>query len=157
MSLPFSEEIKNIGDEMGVSMYQRFTLNEASLFLRCTKQIVTGLVKQHKINYIQITEKQIEIFGYQLLQYLLNQTSNHKTSATSKSSDKKPEIHKPKSRPDVDRIIRSKELQDITGLSRTTIWRLENKGEFPRRVPLGVNSVGWKLSDVKNWIDRDII
>jgi len=40
----------------------------------------------------------------------------------------------------------------MTGLSRTTIWRLENKEEFPRRVSLGANSVGWRLSEVKRWV-----
>ena len=54
---------------------------------------------------------------------------------------------------DPDRIIRAKEVQNMTGLSRTTLWRLENKNEFPRRLSLGGNSVGWKLSDIKNWIN----
>ncbi len=40
----------------------------------------------------------------------------------------------------------------MTGLSRTTLWRMENKGEFPRRVSLGENSVGWRLSEVENWM-----
>ncbi len=53
-----------------------------------------------------------------------------------------------------DRIIRAKEVQNMTGLSRTTLWRLENKNEFPNRVGLGANSVGWKLSEVQNWIDK---
>ncbi|CAN8141610.1 hypothetical protein THIOSC15_3080004 [uncultured Thiomicrorhabdus sp.] len=63
MSLAFTEEIKNIGDEMGISMYQRFSLNEASLFLHCTTQNVLDLAKQHKINYIQITATQIEFLA----------------------------------------------------------------------------------------------
>ncbi len=42
----------------------------------------------------------------------------------------------------------------MVGLSRTTLWRLENKGEFPKRVSLGGNSVGWKLSEIKQWIDE---
>ncbi|WP_241086791.1 helix-turn-helix transcriptional regulator [Candidatus Vondammii sp. HM_W22] len=42
----------------------------------------------------------------------------------------------------------------MAGLSRTTLWRLESKGEFPRRVSLGGNSVGWKLSEIKQWIDE---
>jgi len=152
MSLPFSDEIKNIGDEMGVSMYQRFTLNEASLFLHCTKQIVTGLVEQHKIHYIQITEKQVEFFGYHLLQYLLAQTSDY---SPKNRDSKQTETNNPQSSSsDIGRIIRAKELQDITGLSRTTIWRLENKDQFPRRVSLGANSVGWRLSDVKAWLEE---
>ena len=52
----------------------------------------------------------------------------------------------------VDRIIRSEEVQELTGLGRTTLWRYENKGQFPRRVSLGGNTVGWKMSEVQNWI-----
>nr|WP_201340436.1 AlpA family phage regulatory protein [Isorropodon fossajaponicum symbiont] len=51
-------------------------------------------------------------------------------------------------------LYRAKEVQNMTGLSRTTLWRLENKGEFPYRVSLGGNSVGWKLSEIKGWIDE---
>lgn len=151
MSLPFSEEIKNIGDEMGISMYQRFTLNESSLFFRCTEKTVSDLVKKHKINYIQISEKEIQFFGYQLLQYLLKQTTDNASTVTPKPSNKQPKVSKPKL--DVDRIVRAQELHEITGLSRTTIWRLENKGSFPRRLALGANSVGWRLSEVKKWMD----
>ena len=52
----------------------------------------------------------------------------------------------------VDKIIRSKEVQELTSLSRTTIWRLERKGEFPARVPLTSGSIGWRLSEVREWI-----
>jgi prophage regulatory protein len=39
-----------------------------------------------------------------------------------------------------------------TGLSRMTIYRLENRGEFPRRKQLSPNSVGWLESEVDEWI-----
>ena len=51
-----------------------------------------------------------------------------------------------------DRILRTKEVQDITGLSRTTIWRMERKGDFPARVMLGENSIGWRYVEVDAWI-----
>lgn len=50
--------------------------------------------------------------------------------------------------PPPDKIIRSKEVQALTGLSRTTIWRLEREGKFPARVPLTASNVGWRLTDV---------
>ena len=40
----------------------------------------------------------------------------------------------------------------MTGLSRTSIWREERKGNFPARVPLSAGSVGWRLSEVEAWI-----
>ena len=39
-----------------------------------------------------------------------------------------------------------------TGLSSPTIWRLERTGQFPARVQLAPNSVGWFESDVEAWL-----
>ena len=50
-------------------------------------------------------------------------------------------------------IIRSHELCRKTGLSRTTIWRLERAGRFPSRLQLGENSVGWLEQEVQAWIE----
>ena len=51
-------------------------------------------------------------------------------------------------------ILRSSDVTKLTGLSRTTLWRLESNGEFPPRVRLGLNSVGWRKDEVDNWIDH---
>jgi len=51
-----------------------------------------------------------------------------------------------------ERIIRKKEVLMIVGLSAVTIWRKEKKGEFPKRVKLGGNSVGWLKSEIDQWI-----
>lgn len=50
-------------------------------------------------------------------------------------------------------ILRTAKLQTYVGLSRTTIWRLEKSGQFPKRVRLGQNSVGWLKGDVDNWLE----
>lgn len=52
------------------------------------------------------------------------------------------------------KIIRSAEVTRKTGLSRTTLWRLEREGKFPRRIQLGENSVGWSEDEIHEWIDR---
>ncbi|PIS10375.1 MAG: hypothetical protein COT73_09675 [Bdellovibrio sp. CG10_big_fil_rev_8_21_14_0_10_47_8] len=52
------------------------------------------------------------------------------------------------------RIIREQELQKITGLSRSTLWRLEKAGNFPKRLKLGGYSIGWRETDVTAWIDN---
>jgi len=51
-----------------------------------------------------------------------------------------------------ERIIRFPEISKMVGLSRSTIWRREASGDFPKRVRIGKNSVGWKFSDVQRWI-----
>ncbi len=50
-------------------------------------------------------------------------------------------------------ILRTSKLQTYVGLSRTTIWRLEKSGQFPKRVRLGQNSVGWLKGDVDTWLE----
>lgn len=52
------------------------------------------------------------------------------------------------------RIIRKAEVQRLTGLSYTSIWRKEKAGEFAPRVRLGANSVGWREGDVLRWLDE---
>jgi prophage regulatory protein len=49
-------------------------------------------------------------------------------------------------------IIREKEVIKIVGKSRTTIWRDEKAGTFPKRVKLGARAVGWLRSDLEAWI-----
>jgi predicted DNA-binding transcriptional regulator AlpA len=51
-------------------------------------------------------------------------------------------------------ILRTADVVRRTGLSRTTLWRLERKGDFPTRVHLGLNSVGWRVEEIDAWIDR---
>jgi predicted DNA-binding transcriptional regulator AlpA len=50
-------------------------------------------------------------------------------------------------------ILRTADVIRRTGLSRTTLWRLERQGEFPARVRLGLNSIGWREDEVEHWID----
>ncbi len=51
-----------------------------------------------------------------------------------------------------DRLLRVPEVCKRTGLSRTTLWRLERAGEFPRRRQISTQTVGWLVSDVVEWI-----
>ncbi|ELB2131751.1 AlpA family transcriptional regulator [Vibrio parahaemolyticus] len=51
------------------------------------------------------------------------------------------------------RIYRLKELTELLGISRATIYSWMKQGTFPQSVALGANSVGWKESDIQQWID----
>lgn len=52
-----------------------------------------------------------------------------------------------------EQIIRPRNLPAITGLSRTTHWRLERAGDFPKRVKLSAGAVGYRLSEVMAWLE----
>ena len=56
----------------------------------------------------------------------------------------------------LEKIIRTPEVMEVTGLSKTTIWRRVRSGDFPVPVKLGrpdSRSIGWKLEEVEEWID----
>jgi prophage regulatory protein len=54
--------------------------------------------------------------------------------------------------PTGDRILRNHDLDVITGLSRTTRWRLERDGKFPARRRLSSMAVGWLESEVNAFL-----
>lgn len=51
-----------------------------------------------------------------------------------------------------DRLLRQAEVQDRTGLGRTTIWRLEKDGRFPARRRLVGSTCAWVESEITEWI-----
>ncbi|AKX44646.1 transcriptional regulator [Thiopseudomonas alkaliphila] len=50
-------------------------------------------------------------------------------------------------------LINRKKLLEIIPLSSRTIYNLEQRGEFPRRIALTSRNVAWDLSEVEEWID----
>lgn len=56
----------------------------------------------------------------------------------------------------MDRIVREAECRRITGLARTTRWKLERSGLFPTRRRLAGNSVGWLESDLAAWLQSRV-
>ena len=55
----------------------------------------------------------------------------------------------------MEKIIREPELLKLVGLSRTSVWRREKAGAFPRRLKLGsgARAIGWLRSDVEAWME----
>ena len=52
-----------------------------------------------------------------------------------------------------DKILRSPAIQSLSGLSRATIWRLEQQNQFPSRIKLSERASGWRKSEVLKWIE----
>ena len=52
-----------------------------------------------------------------------------------------------------DRLLRRREVERITGMSRSSIYRLMQEGEFPRPVRVGPAAVRWKTSNITDWIE----
>lgn len=51
-----------------------------------------------------------------------------------------------------ERLLRRKEVEDRVGLSRSTIYEMMSKGQFPKPVKLGLRAVRWREEDVDAWI-----
>jgi prophage regulatory protein len=49
-------------------------------------------------------------------------------------------------------ILRRKQVQARTGLSRSTIYLRIAEGSFPKPVSLGARAVGWLESDIEQWL-----
>ena len=51
-----------------------------------------------------------------------------------------------------DPMLRPPEVMELTGLSRTTLWRRVRAGTFPAATELGENSIGWPASTISAWL-----
>jgi len=54
------------------------------------------------------------------------------------------------------KLLRFPAVRDRTGLSRSTIWRLERQGDFPKHRRISANVVAWVEDEVLNWIHSKV-
>lgn len=50
------------------------------------------------------------------------------------------------------RYLRRAKVEDLTGLSRSSIYRLMSEGAFPRPVKLTAKAVAWPEQAVHDWL-----
>ena len=138
MGQPFPSHHKDFADGMGISMYQVFSLEDASSFLSSSLDSLRVWAESGDIACVRLPEGEVQFFGYQLIGYLLKHTTPQ------------PPVNEPINT--TERIIRSNEVLELTSLSRSTLHRYEKYGKFPKRIKLGARNVGWKFSEVQEWI-----
>ena len=49
-------------------------------------------------------------------------------------------------------LLRRQDVEKITKISRSEIYRRLNMGDFPAPVHIGTRCVRWRYSDVQRWI-----
>lgn len=54
------------------------------------------------------------------------------------------------------RFIKRQQVETITGMSRTEIYRRVSAGTFPKQITLSAKSVVWIESEVLAWCDEQI-
>lgn len=55
------------------------------------------------------------------------------------------------------KLLRLKQVMDITGLSRSYVYELAKQGKFPKSVKLSEKSVAWVEKEVKEWVEQRIV
>lgn len=51
------------------------------------------------------------------------------------------------------KMLRLRHVEEVTALSKSTIYDLMGRGKFPRPVKLGARAVRWREEDIANWLD----
>ena len=54
-------------------------------------------------------------------------------------------------------FMRLPEVVKLTRLSVATIWRMEQSGDFPKRVKIGKRAVAWRISDIQLWVGKQCV
>lgn len=54
----------------------------------------------------------------------------------------------------INKIVRMPAAVEQTGLSRSTLYALMAKGEFVPKIQLSTRAIGFKSSDIDDWIER---
>lgn len=54
--------------------------------------------------------------------------------------------------PTYTRTIRRQQLKEMVPLADSTIFEMEQRGEFPRRYALSPRTVVWHLAEVEAWL-----
>ena len=50
-------------------------------------------------------------------------------------------------------VLRLPDVINMVALSRSSIYLLIQRNEFPRPLQLSVRAVGWRLSDIETWLE----
>jgi prophage regulatory protein len=53
-------------------------------------------------------------------------------------------------------ILRRKQVEARTGLSRSTIYLRIKKGSFPKPIKLGERAVGWIEQEIDDWVNEKV-
>ena len=53
-----------------------------------------------------------------------------------------------------DIILRRTQVEQIIGLSRSTIYSMMSHGLFPKPIRLGQRAVGWRQSVIMEWLNE---
>jgi prophage regulatory protein len=51
-------------------------------------------------------------------------------------------------------LILKHERRRLVPLSEATVWRMERRNEFPRRIRVSSGRVAWRRSEIERWLEH---
>lgn len=51
-----------------------------------------------------------------------------------------------------EKLLRRKEVEKISGLSRSSIYAMMKTGAFPKQVKIGQRAVAWREQEILGWV-----
>ena len=51
------------------------------------------------------------------------------------------------------KILRIREVMELLGIKRTTIYAMIKRGEFPEPIRLSPGAVGWRVDEITAWME----
>jgi prophage regulatory protein len=52
-----------------------------------------------------------------------------------------------------EKLLTIREVTEIVGFKKFTIYKFMNEGKFPKQVKIGKSS-RWKMSEIKQWMEQ---
>ena len=54
-------------------------------------------------------------------------------------------------------VLRIKDIMELLSVSRSTVWRWSKQRDFPSKIQLGGNTVGWFQKDLFAWLESRVV
>ena len=54
----------------------------------------------------------------------------------------------------MNRLLRRREVEQMVSLSRVSIYRLADSGDFPHPIRVGPRAVRWPLREIEQWMSE---
>ena len=52
------------------------------------------------------------------------------------------------------KLLRRKQVEEVTGLSRSSIYAMMKDGSFPKQRKIGRRAVAWREEDIMEWLEQ---
>ena len=53
-------------------------------------------------------------------------------------------------------LMTIQQVTEATSLSRTTIWRLQQRGEFPKGIKISTSRIAYPVTVINEWIEKRV-